>query len=444
MTSSAFDRRYAQHHHRERAPRRRKPFSRGAKLAAASGVFVLVLWSGFTAFYLLFRDDALHLIAAHQTELVRQYDAQIAGLQTQLQRLQSLKLVEQERVDRKVAELARKQAIVEERQETLAKLEQKTVREAPAASPALRGPMPDTFPVLERETPKPSPISDQASPAPAPLRSAKTRASINLAVLNRSRPMESRLVALSDGLARLESRQHEALLRTGDRLADSEQRARAVLADLGVALPATKLPAKLMAAAGGPFIPLVKGDAFDQKLAKAREAAANLGELDAVLDGLPVRFPVPRQSEITSGFGARADPFFHQLALHSGVDFRGQPGELVRATAAGRVTTAGYQGGYGLMVEIDHGKGFITRYGHLSAIEANTGDFVQPGEVVGRIGTTGRSTGPHLHYEVRIAGEATDPMRYLRAGERLGSVIGATVSKPRLRAAAKTRSISID
>ena len=444
MTSSAFDRRYAQHHHRERVPRRRKPFSRGAKLAAASGVFVLVLWSGFTAFYLLFRDDALHLIAAHQTELVRQYDAQIAGLQTQLQRLQSLKLVEQERVDRKVAELARKQAIVEERQETLAKLEQKTVREAPAASPALRGPMPDTFPVLERETPKPSPISDQASPAPAPLRSAKTRASINLAVLNRSRPMESRLVALSDGLARLESRQHEALLRTGDRLADSEQRTRAVLADLGVALPATKLPAKLMAAAGGPFIPLVKGDAFDQKLAKAREAAANLGELDAVLDGLPVRFPVPRQSEITSGFGARADPFFHQLALHSGVDFRGQPGELVRATAAGRVTTAGYQGGYGLMVEIDHGKGFITRYGHLSAIEANTGDFVQPGEVVGRIGTTGRSTGPHLHYEIRIAGEATDPMRYLRAGERLGSVIGATVSKPRLRAAAKTRSISID
>jgi hypothetical protein len=111
MTSSAFDRRYAQHHHRERAyaPRRRK-FSPGAKLAAAFGIGILFLWSGFTAFYLLFRDDALRVLVAHQTELVRQYDAQIAGLQTQLQRLQSLKLVEQERVDRKVAELARKQA----------------------------------------------------------------------------------------------------------------------------------------------------------------------------------------------------------------------------------------------------------------------------------------------------------------------------------------------
>ncbi len=448
MTSSAFDRRHAQHHSREHtpAPRRRKPFSRGAKLAAAFGVGVLFLWSSFTAFYLLFRDDALHLIAAHQTELVRQYDAQIAALQTQVQRLQSLKLVEQERVDRKVSELARKQAIVEERQETLAKLEQKTVREAPAPSPTLRGPMPDTFPVLERETPKPSPISGETSleTSPTPLRSTKTRASINLAVLDRSRPMESRLAVLSEGLARIESRQQEAILRTTDKLADSELRARAVLADLGVAAPATRLTTKLMAAAGGPFIPLVKPDAFDQKLTKAREAAANLGSLDAVLDSLPVRFPVPRQSEITSGFGARADPFFHQLALHSGVDFRGQPGELVRATAAGRVTNASYQGGYGLMVEIDHGKGFVTRYGHLSAIEANTGDIVQPGEVVGRIGTTGRSTGPHLHYEVRIAGEATDPVRYLRAGERLDGVMSITAPKPGMRAAAKTRFISTD
>ena len=446
MTSSALDRRYAQHHHRERAPapRRGKPFSKpvspAAKLAAALGVGILFLWSSFTAFYLLFRDDTLRMLAAHQTELVRQYDAQIAGLQTQVQRLQSLKLVEQERVDRKVVELARKQAIVEERQETLAALERKTAREAPAAPPAPHGPLPDTFPVLERETPKPSPILDRKSPSPAPLRSAKTRGPINLAVLDRSKPMDARLAALDEGLARIESRQQEALLRAGDRLADSEQRARAVLADLGVAAPATKL----LAAAGGPFIPLVKGDAFDQKLAKARETAASLADLDAVLAGLPVRFPVPRRSEITSPFGARADPFFHQLALHSGVDFRGRPGELVRATAAGRVTAASYQGGYGLMVEIDHGKGFVTRYGHLSAIEANTGDIVQPGEVVGRVGTTGRSTGPHLHYEVRIAGEATDPMRYLHAGERLDGLASVTASKPRIRAAAKTRFTSTD
>ena len=156
---------------------------------------------------------------------------------------------------------------------------------------------------------------------------------------------------------------------------------------------------------------------------------------------------MPRRSEITSGFGARADPFFHQLALHSGVDFRGAPGELVRATAAGRITNASSQGGYGLMVEIDHGKGLVTRYGHLSAIETSVGDIVQPGDVIGRVGTTGRSTGPHLHYEVRASGEATDPMRYLRAGEELGELDGvstAALPASATRSASKTRLISTD
>ena len=82
---------------------------------------------------------------------------------------------------------------------------------------------------------------------------------------------------------------------------------------------------------------------------------------------------------------------------------------------------AGYQGGYGLMIEIDHGNGLATRYGHLSAIEVGEGQMVEAGDPVGRIGTTGRSTGPHLHYEVRLAGEPVDPQRYLQAGMRLGA-----------------------
>ena len=83
------------------------------------------------------------------------------------------------------------------------------------------------------------------------------------------------------------------------------------------------------------------------------------------------------------------------------------------------MTIASYQGGYGLMVEIDHGNGLATRYGHLSVIEVSEGQMVETGEPIGRIGTTGRSTGPHLHYEVRVAGEPVDPQHYLRAGVRL-------------------------
>jgi murein DD-endopeptidase MepM/ murein hydrolase activator NlpD len=91
----------------------------------------------------------------------------------------------------------------------------------------------------------------------------------------------------------------------------------------------------------------------------------------------------------------------------------------VKATAAGRVVSAGWSGGYGNMIEIDHGGGLTTRFGHLSAIEVETGREVRIGAVIGRVGSTGRSTGPHIHYETRVNGEAVDPLRFLNAGRIL-------------------------
>ena len=107
--------------------------------------------------------------------------------------------------------------------------------------------------------------------------------------------------------------------------------------------------------------------------------------------------------------------------MHSGIDFRGATGEPVFAAASGRIVHAGPLGGYGLLVEVDHGNGLSSRYAHLSRIEVREGDLVGVGQRVGRIGSTGRSTGPHLHYETRINGEAVDPMRFLRAGLRLAA-----------------------
>jgi murein DD-endopeptidase MepM/ murein hydrolase activator NlpD len=123
--------------------------------------------------------------------------------------------------------------------------------------------------------------------------------------------------------------------------------------------------------------------------------------------------------DISSGFGVRMDPFLHLAAMHTGIDFRGNAGDPVHATAAGTVTTAGWSGGYGKMVEIDHGNGLSTRYGHLSQIEVDVGDKVRLGQIVGRLGSTGRSTGPHVHYETRIDGEAVDPQKFLNAGAKL-------------------------
>jgi len=134
---------------------------------------------------------------------------------------------------------------------------------------------------------------------------------------------------------------------------------------------------------------------------------------------IPLRRPLTDDAEITSGFGGRIDPFNGQMAMHTGIDFGLEYGAPVRPTASGTVIAAETNGGYGKMVDVDHGNGLVTRYGHLSAILVKEGDKVTSSSIIGRLGSTGRSTGPHLHYEVRINDEPVNPLRFIRAGEAI-------------------------
>lgn len=119
----------------------------------------------------------------------------------------------------------------------------------------------------------------------------------------------------------------------------------------------------------------------------------------------------------TSGFGVRSDPFRGQAAMHAGIDLAAPTGTAVYATADGVVDHASWEGGYGNMVEIDHGKGLASRFGHLSRILVHPGQTVHRGDMIALVGSTGRSTGPHLHYEVRLDGHAVNPIPYLQAGD---------------------------
>ncbi|MEO1591393.1 MAG: M23 family metallopeptidase [Cyanobacteria bacterium J06632_22] len=131
-------------------------------------------------------------------------------------------------------------------------------------------------------------------------------------------------------------------------------------------------------------------------------------------DGKPLTIPLA----VTSGFGLRPNPFGgRSYEKHTGLDFAGPVGSPIVATAKGRVVRASYYGGYGKTVEIEHGYGHKTLYAHLSDITVEVGDMVNEGDVVGKLGNTGRSTGPHLHYEIRLNGEPLDPMAYLRTTE---------------------------
>ncbi|EMD82914.1 M23 family metallopeptidase [Pacificimonas flava] len=137
-----------------------------------------------------------------------------------------------------------------------------------------------------------------------------------------------------------------------------------------------------------------------------------LDTLEKEMSGVPKRKPVQKFT-YTSGYGVRLDPFRGTTKMHTGVDMAGPVGETVVATGAGEIIRAGWTGGYGKMVEIDHGKGLTTRYAHMSKINVKTGDRVGPGETIGAMGSTGRSTGSHLHYEVRLDGRAVNPMPFL-------------------------------
>jgi murein DD-endopeptidase MepM/ murein hydrolase activator NlpD len=182
---------------------------------------------------------------------------------------------------------------------------------------------------------------------------------------------------------------------------------------------ALNLPQPSMPAIGGPFIPshLKTSEIFTTALMGIEQLALKNIALKSEVEKLPLARPLPHSHEMTSNFGTRLDPFTRSYALHSGIDFRGATGDPVRATASGIVVTAGVQGGYGNLVEIEHGHDFATRYAHLSQLNVREGEQVKLGQIIGYIGSTGRSTGAHLHYEIRKNDAAQDPANMLRLNQ---------------------------
>lgn len=164
-------------------------------------------------------------------------------------------------------------------------------------------------------------------------------------------------------------------------------------------------------AMGGPFIAVQDGDEHLARLGKSLE---RLDRMERTLLAIPNGAPTSPM-RLTSTFGHRSDPFNGRRAVHGGMDIGGPTGQRIMASAAGRVSFAGRASGYGNLIKIDHGHGIETRYGHLSKISVRAGQVIARGADIGRMGSTGRSTGPHLHFEVRLDGRALDPRQFLEA-----------------------------
>jgi murein DD-endopeptidase MepM/ murein hydrolase activator NlpD len=215
-------------------------------------------------------------------------------------------------------------------------------------------------------------------------------------------------------LARIEARQL-ALVEKLTHYADQRAaRAEAALRTLGLD-PRTMIAATRVGQ-GGPFVRLSTehDGSVEPRFARLGLSLARMDALERGLTGIPQVMPADFHM-ISSGFGYRADPFHGGAAMHAGLDFRGPVGAPIHAAATGRVTFVGTKSGYGKVVEISHGNGMMTRYAHMSAWRARVGQAVAAGDVIGQIGNTGRSTGPHLHFEVRIHDRAVNPRPFLES-----------------------------
>jgi murein DD-endopeptidase MepM/ murein hydrolase activator NlpD len=211
-------------------------------------------------------------------------------------------------------------------------------------------------------------------------------------------------------LARLEARQlafAERLTRFADRKSAAAETA---MRRLG--LNPKRMIATLddRSAMGGPLIALLPSTerSFDPRFRRLGLSLARMDALQRGLQGIPQVVPAASK-HITSNFGYRTDPISGGPAFHSGLDFKGPTGAPVYAAARGKIAFVGRHAGYGNSVVIDHGNGLRTRYAHMSAFRARAGDLVRAGQLIGAVGSTGRSTGPHLHFEVRLNGQPINP-----------------------------------
>ncbi|GAC1333320.1 MAG: M23 family metallopeptidase [Beijerinckiaceae bacterium] len=451
---------------------------RGVLFAGVSLVPILALACLALTLLFVFRDDLLASLMARQAEMQYAYEDRIAAMRSEIERVTSRELVTQDAFEGRLHALFARQTQLETRAALVASLAEKSgiTGDPTGAIPKIAAAKPsevarpttaardETNPLLNATaqagfaTLLPAPAMSfapltaalpQAAPKPHPdamqlrLGAASEPSDIAYPVGPQSaldaapeRPIAealapdlafpTRLTIASSSLDRLEAMQVQSLTRLHAPVVAAAERLRSALAETGLP-PSRLIPpegADKKQPVGGPFVPIELGSdssPFAREFSKVQEAVLATVRLRAILPRVPLRKPLPGAPEVSSGFGARIDPFLGRAAMHTGIDLRDDYGSPVRSTAAGQVVTAGWTGGYGNMVEIDHGNGIATRYGHLSSIAVHESQTVEPGTVLGRVGSTGRSTGPHLHYEVRIDDEAVDPARFLRAATKLAS-----------------------
>lgn len=398
-------------------------------LAAVVGSVLSAVAIGYllATSYLVLRDDLIGASIARQARMQQSYEDRIAALRSQVDRITSRQLLDQRLMETKVSELLQRQSQLYSRHGRLQPILDRvegdglTSQDIPVPQPR-----PDNRAEIDpKAAPKAARVAPPAAAEPAeepefalwntrhsfaPEASTADKADMLFAAINKSlRKIEDEQITKLTTLAL-----------DADRAADTISEA---LADAGFDVASAEEEAgEDEAGIGGPLLAVDDKIAFDTRVTALDEALSRLEALKKRATVLPIRSPAPGYG-ISSTFGVRRDPILGTPAMHAGLDFRVPSGRKVHATGRGTVVSAGWNGGYGRMVEIEHSDGLTTRYAHMSKITVKEGDVVERGDVVGKVGSSGRSTGAHLHYEIRRNGTAINALRIIKAGRKIEQLL---------------------
>jgi murein DD-endopeptidase MepM/ murein hydrolase activator NlpD len=397
-------------------------------IAVCSAIMLMVGYFSATA-YLVFRDDLISASFANQARIKHEYEDRIAALRTKLDRVTSRQLLDQQAIESRVHELMARQENIGKRSGRMSNLLDKAKNRGlnakastgsipvPTLNPVKTGTDNITTGSIDPTAQSGVQIASSFQLRGNPSQSASPSAANPYSPQLSSNFTQQLFGEVAEQIGMIDTKQRQEVDQLRIAAADKVAKISSILKSNGVKVP--QMPSTDV---GGPFVPLDHSMPFEAHLEALESTLNHYDSLSGIARKMPFANPIPG-AKISSNFGYRKDPFNGRSAMHSGMDFKAPTGTPVRATGDGVIVRAGRKGGYGKTVEIRHKNGLITRYAHLSRINVKKGHKVNVGQVIGKVGSTGRSTGPHLHYEVRQGKTARNPSKYIRVGFKLRGLL---------------------
>jgi murein DD-endopeptidase MepM/ murein hydrolase activator NlpD len=346
--------------------------------------------------YLIMRDSLIGASMARQARMQHDYEDRISALRAQVDRVTSRQLLDQQVVEDKLQSLLEQQMALSARSGKLGTLLDRAEdigidQKADLSTPTTNGAGKAATSLFALNSEAKESTADHAD---------RIFQNVTLSLKTIEQSQQARIHALT---------------------AKAVEKADAIETILDRNNVKMESPATGEDAMGGPLMAADPKLGITTTLSDLDGALSRLEAARTTVKEMPFANPAPSR-DITSPFGNRIDPLLGRLALHPGIDFRASTGAPIKSAGAGTVVLAGEVNGYGNMVEIDHGQGITTRYGHLSKFNVRTGQTVEEGQIIGLAGSTGRSTGSHLHYEIRRNGTPINPIGFLVSGLKLSEM----------------------